>query len=195
MPQLVALDVAILLPPDINDVAIALSGGLNSEPSEGLRLGAARLPHVTLTQQFVRTEHLEDVRQAVGGVLAGKLPLPLRIVAGRRQGRALWIAIEGTEELNALHDRLMTILLPFEQRGRADAFIGEPARSSDVDWVQTYRRKASFARFTPHVTLGHGARAPQLQPLSFYARDIAACHLGRFCACRAVLGRWTLTAV
>ena len=194
MPPLVALDVAILLPPEVNDLAIALSAGLPLDQSEGLRLDEARMPHLTLTQQFVKAEHLERAHRSVGAVLDEQTNLPLRVTGVERHDRTVWLAVERTEELASLHTRLMTALEPLEQRGGStSAFIGETARANDVAWVQIYRRKASFARFTPHVTLGHGTRQPKVEPFTFDARDVAACHLGRFCTCRAVLGRWTLT--
>jgi hypothetical protein len=58
--------------------------------------------------------------------------------------------------------------------------------------VSGFRRKSSFRAFNPHITLGHGKRAPVVEPFAFDATTIAACHLGRFCTCRQVLRAWEL---
>ena len=59
MSKLVAMDVAILPPADVTARAINFSAGLPSEGARGLRLDAEHLPHVTLTQQFVREDEID----------------------------------------------------------------------------------------------------------------------------------------
>jgi len=56
MEPLIAVDVAILPPPMVADAALQLSAALPASESKGLRLDARHLPHITLTQQFVRAE-------------------------------------------------------------------------------------------------------------------------------------------
>lgn len=59
-------------------------------------------------------------------------------------------------------------------------------------WVTGYRLKSSFGAFTPHISLGHGDQPPAIEPLTFTATMVAACHLGRFCSCRTILRSWEL---
>ena len=195
MSPLVALDVAILLPPQVREVAIALSGSLPASQSKGLRLGDDRLPHITLTQQFVRRHELETCLTRVADVLATHQPLRLRVTGGGRGSSSVWMEIERHDGLVNLHERLMGELAPFEcHPGEAAAFCERSVRVGDVRWVSAYRRNAAFGAFTPHVTLGHGTRPPEVEPATFEATTIAACHLGRFCSCRRVLRSWTLVA-
>ena len=79
MSKLVAVDVAILPPPDITARAIALSAALPAEESEGPRLDAERLPHITLTQQFIRAEELDAAFERIDGIVSSMRPI--RIVA------------------------------------------------------------------------------------------------------------------
>jgi 2'-5' RNA ligase len=193
MAKLIALDVAILPPPDVSKRAMALSAALPEEGSHGFHLDYDHLPHITLTQQFVREDELGVAFEHIDGVLAG-LP-PLRIVAtgGGKSGHSLWIAIEKTPELAALHERLMEALRGVERpEGTPAAFADGDGRVGDVLWVTGYRLKSSFGHFVPHVTLGHGEEAPTIDPFAFDAATVAACHLGRFCSCRRVLQTWTL---
>ena len=190
---LIAVDVAILLPRHVADTARTLSAGLPPTESQGLVLDATRLPHITLTQQFVPAEELSSVMKAIERVIRGRAVLPLQITGAGRGTRAVWMRIERTAPLDDLHRALMDVLLPFERRGgKPSAFADGDARPEDLQWVSGFRGNSSYERFTPHVTLGHGSRLPRVEPISFDAEVVALCHLGRFCTCRAVLRSWSL---
>ena len=105
------------------------------------------------------------------------------------------MAIELTPPLMTLHEQLMEALRGHERPdGGTSAFVEDEGRLRDVLWVAGYRLKSSFHHYAPHITLGHGARPPAIEPLTFEASTVAVCHLGRFCTCRRVIRRWTLTA-
>jgi len=191
--SLLALDIAILPSPDVHDRAVKISASLPEDEWQGLRLGEKYPPHVTLTQQFVRSDDIETLFARVDDTLRGHPPLMLRITGSARGGRTVWMSIECTPELAGLHERLMETLLPFERTGGdSRAFFGNDARADDVAWVTTYRTKSCLRHFAPHITLGHAQHAPAIAPGSFQATTVAVCHLGRFCSCRSVLRRWEL---
>lgn len=193
MSALLALDVAILPPPVIGEQAVRLSAMLPPGESQGLRLDADHLPHVTLTQQFVRGEHLPDIFERLGEVLRAEPPVEIQVTGGGKVAGSVWMAIERTEALSRLHARLMDALCEFERpHGNESAFVGNDPREGDLAWVSGYRRNASFDAFTPHITLGHASHPPAVAPLTFQATTIAACQLGRFCTCRRILQRWQL---
>jgi len=193
--DLIAIDVAILPPESISREAIRLNASLPTEGFKGLRLGEDCLPHVTLTQQFVRVDELDRALGAIDAALGGLEAPPLDITGGEASGATAWMAIARTPALVDLHERVMAALEPFERReGTEAAFAGGDARPRDVSWVAGFRRRSSFATFRPHVTLGHAAAPPRVATGTFAADTIAACHLGRFCTCRRVLRRWTLAS-
>lgn len=193
MTNVLALDVAILPPPEVADRAIRLSAALPADGPDGLRLDEERLPHITLTQQFVRPEELEPIYERLDGILRGHSPLPLRVTGSGRAGSSVWMQVERTDTLLALHEQLMEALRGFERPGgTAAAFVNGDARVGDVMWVTGYRLKSSLHAYTPHITLGRAKEPPRIDPFSFVATTVAACHLGRFCSCRRVLRSWTL---
>lgn len=194
MSDLLALDVAVLPPAAVGDLAVRLSAALPAAGSRGLRLDARHLPHVTLTQQFVRATDLDRVWERLDRILRAQPPLALRVTGGGKSaGGTLWIAIERTEGLVALHGRLMEALQEFEQAGGGPgAFVDGDARPGDVAWVAGYRSTSSFLNYSPHITLGHGRTPPRIDPVTFEATTVAACRLGRFCTCREVLRTWKL---
>ena len=191
--MLTALDVAILPPAHVSRHAIELSASLPESESLGLRLGDDRLPHITLTQQFIETVDVDIALDQVASVLAGVEPLHLSVTGPGRGQSAVWMALEPTPPLFELHRRLMAILEPLERSaGTAAAFVDGDARAGDLVWVGDFRRSSGLTAFRPHITLGHSVTLPSVERLSFTATTIAACHLGKFCTCRRVLRRWEL---
>ncbi len=191
MAKLIALAVAILPPAEVSERAIALSAALAGDEPPDLRLDAGHLPHVTLTQQFVREDELDIACGHVDAVLRDARPLHMAVTGAVQEGHTIWMAIERTPALTALHESLMEALRGLErQEGTPAAFFEHDARLKDVLWVSGYRLKSSFGAFQPHITLGHGSDPPSIEPFSFEAVRIAACHLGRHCTCRRVLREW-----
>jgi len=193
MSTLIALDVALLPPPDVTRRALDLSASLPPAESQGLRLDPEHLPHVTLTQQYVREEELDTAFERVDEVLRGQTPLRLLVTGGGKSGHTVSMTIERTPDLVALHEQLMEALRGVERPdGGPGAFFGGEGRIADALWVTGFRLKSSFNAFTPHITLGHATHPPAIEPFAFDATTVAACHLGRFCSCRKVLRSWTL---
>jgi 2'-5' RNA ligase len=193
MSKLVAIDVAILPPADVTGRIVALNASLPEEDSEGLRLDADHLPHVTLTQLFVREEELDTAFEHIDTCLRGRPPFDVLVKGAEKSGHTLWLGIESTPEITVVHEELMNALRGLERtEGGPSAFLGEDGRLADVLWVAGYRLKSSFGHFVPHITLGHGREPPAVEPFMFPATTIAACHLGRFCTCGRILRSWTL---
>lgn len=192
-PDTTAIDIAILPPPDVSNRAVTLSAALPPAESQGLLLGPGMLPHITLTQQFVSNAALDALMAHVDAVLATQDPLHLRVSGGGKGSNSVWMAVERTAALVGLHERLLQATESFEMPdGDASAFANGEAREPDIRWVRNFRRESSFARFTPHITLGHATEPPPVEPMDFVATTIAVCTLGRFCTCRHIIGRWDL---
>ena len=193
MSNILALDVAILPPAEVRQRAVQLSAAFANDPAHHLRLDDDHLPHITLSQEFVRVEELDAVFDRIDEALRGQPPLALQVTGGARGGHSIWMAIERTPALTELHERIMHALVGLDRPGGGPgAFFDGDARVGDVMWVTGYRLKSSFGAFTPHITLGHGNEPPAIEPLTFTAPTVAACHLGRFCSCRRVLRSWEL---
>lgn len=192
---MIAIDIAILPPPEVSARAIALSAALPADESQGLLLGADYLPHVTLTQQFVLSESLDSLFTQIDRVLRDRAPLRLHVVGGARGTNSVWMSIERSPELVSLHEQMLEAAEPFEvTTGDAAAFFSDDARDRDVRSVREFRHQSSFDRFTPHITLGHASAAPVIEPMAFVATTVAVCHLGRFCTCRPIIRAWDVGA-
>ena len=191
---LLAVDVALLLPPEVQERVARINSRLPGPP-EGFRFDSSHLPHVTLVQQFVPAADLPLVTAEVGAVLSSFAPLTLTTERLASNGLTTSLVLAATQTLGAVHTRLMDRLAPFDMTaGGADAFVtdGEPPRTRDIEWVTRFRTAAAYRSFKPHVTLGAGVLDEPAPALRFAADEVALCRLGRFCTCRRVLASWTL---
>ena len=192
--SLVAVDVAVLLPPAAQALVARLNAQLTAPP-DGFRFDATHLPHVTLAQQFVPAADLPLVEAEVGAVLAAFPRLTLTAERLASSGRTTSLVLAATRSIDAIHTRVMDRLAAFDMTaGDGAAFVAddEPARARDVEWVTRFRTAAAYASFQPHVTLGVGVLDAPAPAFEFEVNEVALCHLGRFCTCRRVLASWTL---
>ena len=195
MSILIAIDVALLLPEAVNERAKAVNAPLLAQRPDGFRFDDTHLPHITLAQQFIRRVNLPALIERIDPILRDALPLLLRVIGVGSSGTATHFAIEPTPDLQKLHEALLDAALPLEEAGGgAEAFYSDRqlARESDVTWVSQFRSHSSYARFSPHITLGIGPPPEFREPFEFTADRVALCHLGRFCTCRMILREWRL---
>jgi 2'-5' RNA ligase len=191
----VALDVAILVPDAVAGPAREINRALAAGEPDALRLDDSHLPHITLAQQFVEGARLGDLSAALDRILRHERALPLRVTGTTADRGTVQFAVDSVPDLQRVHELVMDVLEPFESpEGGPAAFErgGERIRSRDVTWVRDYREQAAYARYSPHVTLGHGSDCPAVAPVAFTATRLAVCHLGRFCTCQTILHEWTL---
>ena len=199
MPSsLVALDVAILLPPDTTTSVERLNEQLEAPPG-GFRFDQRHLPHISLVQQFSPTTDLNAIQHTIECVISEHPPFELTLASVVVNETTSALTVTPSSVLDGLHRRLMDQLAVFDVGvGDKDAFIGnetEPvtsARTRDITWVSRFRTEAAYDEFTPHVTLGVGALKAMAPPATFTASALALCLLGRFCTCQEILASWEL---
>jgi len=207
--DLLAIDIALLLPEPVDERARAANAALLAQRPEGFRFDESHLPHITLAQQFVPRANLPAWIEQIDPILRGIRPLPLRGTGVGSSATAAHFVIERTPEIDNLHRTLLDAVQPFEEAsGSADAFFSEgsdaeparepaqePSRGKDVAWVSQFRSHSSYDRFSPHITLGIGAPPEFREPFEFNADRVALCHLGGFCTCRVVLREWAFQSL
>src|SRR5215475_3748465 len=162
-----AIDIA--LEPDatmVQHATVANARLLKSFP-KGFTLDETHHPHVSMLQQFVRTEDLDKVFAAANVVLAKErpttwtlkafkyyyIPAPPIGVAG--------IVIEPTDELHRLQDELIKAVEPYTvNTGPPAAFFsdegGQDIQGALISYVANFVKDAAGKRFNPHVTIGIG---------------------------------------
>jgi 2'-5' RNA ligase len=162
-----AIDIA--LEPDATMVQHAKDANarlLKSFP-KGFALDETHHPHVSILQQFVRTDDLDKIFAAANAIMVKEKPMAWTLKAFKYYyipdppfGLA-GIVVEPTENLHRLQDELIAAVKPYTVRtGTPAAFFsevgGRDIQKSLIEYVAHFVEVAAGKRFNPHVTIGVG---------------------------------------
>ncbi len=160
-----AIDIALEPDTTMFDHAKAANARLLTSFPKGFSLDETHHPHISMLQQFVRTDDLDKVFQAANAVLAKEKPMAWRLKAFKYyhipappMGVA-GIVIEPTEDLHRLQDALVKAVEPYTVKtGTPAAFFSEDGgrdiQSELISYVENFVKDAAGSRFNPHVTIG-----------------------------------------
>jgi hypothetical protein len=162
-----AIDIA--LEPDATMVehAMAANARLLKSFPKGFSLDETHHPHVSILQQFVRTDDLDKVFAAANAVLAKEKPATWTLKAFKYyyipappMGLA-GIVVEPTEDLHRLQDALIKAVEPYTVKTGTPAACYSDDGGRDIQpfligYVENFVRDAAGKRFNPHVTIGVG---------------------------------------
>jgi 2'-5' RNA ligase len=205
-----AIDIA--LEPDATMIQHAKDANvrlLKSFP-KGFPLDETHHPHITMLQQFVRTDDLDKVFAAADAVFVKAkptawtlkafkyyyIPAPPMGVAG--------IVVEPTEDLHRLQDEVITAVEPYTVKtGTPAAFFsdegGRDIQEELIDYVEHFTTIAAGKRFNPHVTIGVATErylnemlAEPFPSFTFSAAGASVYQLGTFGTARKELTALTL---
>ncbi len=206
-----AIDIA--LEPDATMVqhAMAANARLRKSFPKGFALDETHHPHISMLQQFVRTDDLDKVFAAANAVMAKEkptawtlkafkyyyIPAPPIGVAG--------IVVEPTEDLHRLQDELIAAVKPYTVKtGTPAAFFsdegGRDIQGALISYVANFVTDAAGKRFNPHVTIGVGMEtylnkmlAEPFASFTFSPAGASVYQLGSFGTARKELRALTLT--
>jgi 2'-5' RNA ligase superfamily len=160
-----AIDIA--LEPDATMIqhAMAANARLLKSFPKGFTLDETHHPHISMLQQFVRTDDLDKVFAAANAVMAKEKPTAWTLkgfkyyyIPSPPLGLA-GIVVEPTEDLHRLQDELITAVAPYTVKtGTPAAFFSEDGghdiQSELISYVENFVKDAAGNRFNPHVTIG-----------------------------------------
>jgi 2'-5' RNA ligase len=206
-----AIDIA--LEPDATMVqhAMAANSGLLESFPKGFSLDETHHPHISILQQFVRTDDLDKVFAAANAVIAKEKPTTWTLKAFKYYyipsppiGLA-GIVVEPTEDLHRLQDELITAVKPYTVKtGTPAAFFsdegGRDIQEFLISYVANFVIDAAGKRFNPHVTIGVGTEAylnkmlaEPFASFTFSPAGASVYQLGSFGTARKELRALTMT--
>ena len=178
---------------------------------KGFALDATHHPHVSMLQQFVRTDDLEKVYTAVDKVFATEKPTSWNLKAYKYYyipsppvGLA-GIVVEPTEDLHRLQQKIIDAVAPFtEKTGTPAAFMstedGKDIQKFLIEYVADFVTIAAGKKFNPHVTIGVGTEvylnemlAAPFEAFTFWPAGASVYQLGSFGTARKELKALVLT--
>jgi 2'-5' RNA ligase len=178
---------------------------------KGFTLDETHHPHVTMLQQFVRTDALDKVFAAANAVLAKQKPRAWTLKAFKYYyipsppvGLA-GIVVEPTEDLHRLQDELIKAVEPYTVKtGTAAAFFsnedGRDIQAFLIEYVANFVTIAASNHFNPHVTIGVGMEtylnellAEPFESFTFSVAGASVYQLGSFGTARKELRMLTVT--
>lgn len=205
-----AIDIA--LEPDATMIRHAMDANarlLKSYP-KGLVLDETHHPHISILQQFVRSDALDQVFAAANAVMAREQPTAWTLQAFKYYyipdppiGLA-GIVVEPTAELHRLQDELIAAVKDYTvQTGTPAAFFstedGRDIQQSLIDYVAHFIPDATGEHFNPHVTIGVGTEthlnamlAEPFPSFTFAPAGASVYQLGTFGTARKELKALTL---
>ena len=205
LPDTVALDVVILPPEPITELAISANRILLAgNPDGAIRLGKEDcLPHISVAIFPARRDDIPGITAEIDRISRSCSPMTLVIDAiAKRRARAGEIVssfhIPRPEVLQLFHKTVMRSMKPYTVPPTGPGmFVGDVSAPS-IDCLYRFPKTSTYERYSPHITLGSGD-LPELipgidLPVRFEAKEAAICHLGGHCTCRRVLARFSLGA-
>jgi hypothetical protein len=205
-----AIDIA--LEPDATMVQRAKDANarlLKSFP-KGFALDETHHPHVSVLQQFVRTDDLDKIFAAANAVIVKAKPAAWMLKAYKYYyipdppfGLA-GIVAEPTADLHRLQDELIAAVTPYTVKtGTPAAFFsevgGRDIQKSLIEYVAHFVKIAAGKRFNPHVTIGVGTEkylnkmlAEPFPSFTFSPAGASVYQLGTFGTARKELKALTL---
>jgi len=195
-----AIDVVILPPDNITDIAIEYNKRLRASIPENIELGKARyLPHISLLMGCLALDQLELITSRLDAIAKVHEILELSISNIRTDDSAahgvVSFEIARTEQLVRLHESIVNSFRPFltQDAKASDLADPPPIKDSTLQWVNKFIPHACLENFWPHITLGFGEnRWNGITPISFQGSRLALCHLGNHCTCAEVLAEVSL---
>jgi 2'-5' RNA ligase len=189
-----AVDVVLLPEQKIAVKAIELNAQLAEKFGPRLVLNEKNcLPHISLAMGCIDEKDLTNIENQLKQT-ARQNPLNLlEIIDIKPETNAvgetvLSFKIKKNDQLQSLHEQVMENMQPFfKYQVNDDMLFGTEVEFSTLIWIRDYREKASFYRFSPHITLGYGEIETTAPHWKFKANSLALCHLGNHCTCRDVL--------
>ena len=213
MTDLTAID--ILIDPDETMVSRAKAVNarmLQSVPS-GFALDEHHQPHITTLQRYVRTAELDQVFDAVGGVLGSIDVGGLELTAVGLKHMAVaavpgvgltGILVKPSPEVLQFQAKLIDAVRPFsESGGTAEAYVrteAEPDINRDtIEYIEHYVPEHSGQNYLAHVTVGLATldelekiEAESFEQLTFSPSGISVYQLGNNGTAAKHLKSWTI---
>jgi len=195
----IAIDIVLLPPDKVMQICKKINAKLWSQTKIGFPFDDTHLPHISLMQQYVKTNQLVEVGNVIELIASKTKSLSLKITGIETEefdgSNVSSFEITKSAEILKLHESLLQAMELYSTTGDQKSWYQDPGEiivDAILDYTNSFREKYSHDKFQPHITLGFGPTPIFNQPLSFTASRLAICRLGNNDTCRKILKEWVL---
>jgi len=187
----IAIDVALLPPPEIEQLAMDLNASLiEGVDDPPIRLDKNPcLPHATVVMAGVEEGSVDAIAERLKVVVSELMPFRAEISQTYgEENDFCGLELVKSPEILEFHKRVAAIVQPLAQSGITnEMFITEELDGFMVPYMENFFQESSFENYYPHITVGHG-QLGSVDPHTFVFDRVAICHLGMWGTCQKILG-------
>lgn len=189
--QLKAVDIVVIPPDHIQDLAIDLS---KKVVDSAFVLGKTEyVPHISLCMGYAGD--IEKICGQVEESLRGESSFSL-VIKGVEAGVGSVMNIGRSQSLKRIHYKLLNAVDLVNDRRNPEAYVDDTAREETLNYMMSFRLRHARLFYSPHITLGDGVLSDEsldvTLPIEFVADRVALFHLGNYNTCRRLLKKWEL---
>lgn len=191
-PTYKAVDIVILPPAEINDLAIASSESLVGAKYIKLN-NRHQLPHISLLMGGLREDKIVSFWEKAARIISEYKGIELVINEIRIRAGYTGFHLDKGGALAELHRELYEELsneMDFNVNLDSVAINDGEVLGKTLKWVNGFAKNSALERFDPHITIGDGKLEDTSHielPMTFKAERFALAHLGNLCTVNNVL--------
>ncbi|MBI2148213.1 hypothetical protein HYU23_00890 [Candidatus Woesearchaeota archaeon] len=192
-----ALDVVILLPKEISKKIISMNRKQIKLGEKILILNNRNsIPHISLAIGYIDTKYLNVVKDITRKIVAkfSNIDVEIENMYKTALTGSLALKINKSKKLQEFHESIIDGLRPYFSLtpSRNVFYKSEKVDHHTIDTVKNYVKKASYEKFTPHITIATTGNIITIKRIKFKAEKVALCQLGLNCTCSKIIFSFNL---
>lgn len=185
MNDRIAVDIILLPPEDVMDLAIEINQTLESDHKTPLDK-TNYIPHISLLMGAVEASRLEELKAVIAHI-AQNLE-PIQLTAHFENKPFSMFMIDQNPALSKLHEQVLDETVDIVTPDITPASLFDDDIDKDfIDYMRNFRKNSSRENFDPHITIGRGMNLGYAKTITFSANKLAIGHLGDRCNVRQIL--------
>ena len=183
----VAIDIALLLPEDINNICFEINQTTNIENYVNFNDGYQ--PHITLGMGSIMKKDLDvfifEISKIINSFVISNI-----IIDNLRSGKYFTFKIRKTQNLMDFHNSIFNVLKKYDTSFVEYSNFFELAENSAiVDWLNNFEINSAYEKYDPHITLGlnNNSKINKEFPIIFKPLSVGIFHLGKHGTCKKKL--------
>jgi hypothetical protein len=187
----VAINIALLLPKEVNDLCFEINSTSNTDEYVDFKNGYN--PHITLSMGCINKDEVENLQEELEIFFKDQQQIDLKIT-GFDISKPSWLSIEKNVNIDTLHNKVHQIMQKYSKYTATKESFFETNEISDslVEWVNTFDQKQAGDNYNPHISVGKGSNYNFTDLINFSSNTIGLFQIGKHGTAKNELKRFIL---